>query len=81
MADIVLNHHTPSKDTNNCAGSIPDKAAQMAHNYEIGTRAWQPDPTEGWVASELVSKTQDGDKHKFVFELADGEVRASRAAR
>ena len=46
----------------------------MAHNYDVGTRAWQPDPTEGWVASELISKTEDGDKLKFVFELENGEV-------
>lgn len=46
----------------------------MAHNYDVGTRAWQPDPTEGWVASEVISKTQDGDKFNLVFELANGEV-------
>ncbi|KFY20781.1 hypothetical protein V491_03434 [Pseudogymnoascus sp. VKM F-3775] len=45
----------------------------MAHNYDVGTRAWQPDPTEGWVASEVISKTQDGDKFNLVFELANGE--------
>lgn len=48
----------------------------MAHNYDVGTRAWQPDPTEGWVASELISKTEDGDKLKLVFELENGEVSA-----
>jgi myosin-5 len=46
----------------------------MAHTYEVGTKAWQPDATEGWVASELVSKTQDGDKYILVFDLANGEV-------
>jgi myosin-5 len=46
----------------------------MAHLYEVGTKAWQPDPTEGWVASELVSKTNDGDKYKLVFNLENGEV-------
>lgn len=46
----------------------------MAHNYDVGTRAWQPDPTEGWVASEVISKTQDGDKYNLVFELANGDV-------
>ena len=46
----------------------------MAHNYNVGTRAWQPDPTEGWIASEVISKVQDGDKYKLVFELANGEV-------
>lgn len=51
----------------------------MAHLYEVGTKAWQPDPTEGWVASELVSKTSDdGEKFKLVFELANGEVRVPR---
>jgi myosin-5 len=47
----------------------------MAHNYDVGTKAWQPDATEGWVASEVTSKTADGDKIKLVFELANGEVR------
>lgn len=46
----------------------------MAHNYDVGTRAWQPDPTEGWVASEVESKTVEGDRVKLVFQLANGEV-------
>ena len=46
----------------------------MAHNYDVGTRAWQPDPTEGWVASEVESKNIEGDKVKLVFQLANGEV-------
>jgi myosin-5 len=46
----------------------------MAHLYEIGTRAWQPDATEGWVASEVEEKHVDGDKVKLVFRLASGEV-------
>lgn len=46
----------------------------MAHNYDVGTRAWQPDPTEGWVASEVESKNIEGDKIKLVFQLANGEV-------
>lgn len=46
----------------------------MAHNYDVGTRAWQPDPTEGWVASEVETKTIDGDRVKLVFRLANGEV-------
>jgi myosin-5 len=46
----------------------------MAHPYDVGTKAWQPDPTEGWVASEVISKTADGDKVKLVFELTNGEV-------
>ena len=50
----------------------------MAHSYDVGTRAWQPDPTEGWVASEVVSKTIDGDKVKLAFKLDNGEVRPPR---
>jgi len=46
----------------------------MAHNYEVGTRAWQPEPTEGWVASEVREKLVDGDKVQLVFELENGEV-------
>lgn len=49
----------------------------MAHSYDVGTQAWQPDATEGWVASEVVSKTADGDKFKIVFNLANGEVSPS----
>jgi myosin-5 len=47
----------------------------MAHNYEVGTRAWQPEPTEGWVASEVKEKLVDGDKVRLVFLLENGEVR------
>ncbi|KAI4165812.1 MAG: hypothetical protein LQ342_000755 [Letrouitia transgressa] len=47
----------------------------MAHNYDVGTRAWQQDPVEGWIASEVKSKKVDGDKVKLVFELANGETR------
>ncbi|KAI9850696.1 MAG: Myosin type-2 heavy chain 1 [Thelocarpon superellum] len=47
----------------------------MAHNYDVGTRAWQPDPTEGWLASEVKQKKVDGDKVKLVFQLVDGETR------
>lgn len=46
----------------------------MAHNYDVGTRAWQPSPTEGWVASEVESKSVEGDRVKLVFLLANGEV-------
>lgn len=46
----------------------------MAHIYEVGTRAWQPDATEGWVASEVEQKLVDGDKVKLVFRLENGEV-------
>lgn len=48
----------------------------MAHIYEVGTRAWQPDPTEGWVASEVKEKLVDGEKVQLVFELENGEVGA-----
>lgn len=50
----------------------------MAHIYDIGTRAWQPDTTEGWVASEVTDKQIDGDKVKLVFQLESGEVRPHR---
>ena len=46
----------------------------MAHSYDVGTKAWQPDVTEGWVASEVVSKTAKGDKVVLVFSLDNGEV-------
>jgi myosin-5 len=46
----------------------------MVHNYEVGTRAWQPDPAEGWVASEVSKKQVDGDQVKLVFQLENGEV-------
>jgi myosin V len=48
----------------------------MAHIYEVGTRAWQPDPTDGWVASEVKEKLVDGEKVQLVFELENGEVRS-----
>lgn len=44
--------------------------------FDVGTRAWQPDPVEGWVASEVVEKKVDGDKVTLVFQLANGEVNA-----
>ncbi|KAJ5641570.1 hypothetical protein N7490_005570 [Penicillium lividum] len=47
----------------------------MAHTYEVGTRAWQPDPTEGWVASEVKEKLVDGEKVQLVFELENGETK------
>lgn len=46
----------------------------MAHNYDVGTRAWQPDPTEGWVASEVSEKRVEGEKVKLIFRLETGEV-------
>lgn len=46
----------------------------MSQNYEVGTRAWQPDPEEGWMASEVEEKIIDGDKVTLIFLLANGEV-------
>ena len=46
----------------------------MSSNYDIGTRAWQPDATEGWVASEVIKKSVDGSKVTLVFKLDNGEV-------
>lgn len=48
----------------------------MASSYDVGTRAWQPDATEGWVASELVSKVINGSKVQLMFKLENEEVRA-----
>ncbi|KAF2012867.1 myosin-2 [Aaosphaeria arxii CBS 175.79] len=45
----------------------------MAHIYDVGTRAWQPDTAEGWVASEVVDKQVQGDKVKLIFKLDNGE--------
>ncbi|KAJ6179137.1 Dilute [Penicillium mononematosum] len=47
----------------------------MAHIYEVGTRAWQPDPTEGWLASEVKEKLEDGEKVQLIFELENGETK------
>ena len=46
----------------------------MAHIFDVGTRAWQPDVAEGWVASEVTDKQVDGDKVTLVFTLENGEV-------
>lgn len=46
----------------------------MAATYDVGTKAWQPDVAEGWIASEVEQKIVDGDKVKLVFQLANGEV-------
>jgi myosin-5 len=48
----------------------------MSNTYDVGTKAWQPDSTEGWVASEVTAKQVDGDKVTLVFALANGEVSA-----
>ncbi|KAI2643477.1 putative myosin MYO2, partial [Xylaria nigripes] len=47
----------------------------MSHSYDVGTRAWQPDATEGWVASEVVSKTINGDKVTLTFKLENEETK------
>ncbi|KAJ2900188.1 hypothetical protein MKZ38_002547 [Zalerion maritima] len=47
----------------------------MASNYDVGTRAWQPDQTEGWVASEVVNNFVDGDKVSLEFKLENGETK------
>ncbi|KAK3399014.1 putative myosin MYO2 [Sordaria brevicollis] len=47
----------------------------MSENYDVGTRAWQPDPTEGWVASEVVKKTVDGNKVTLIFDCENGETK------
>ena len=47
----------------------------MSHTYDVGTKAWQPDTTEGWVASEVEQKIVDGENVKLVFALENGEVR------
>lgn len=46
----------------------------MSHTYDVGTKAWQPDSTEGWVASEVEQKIVDGENVKLVFVLENGEV-------
>ncbi|PNY18319.1 myosin MYO2 [Tolypocladium capitatum] len=47
----------------------------MASTYDVGTKAWQPDAAEGWVASELITKTVQGSKAKLVFQLDNGETK------
>lgn len=49
----------------------------MAETYDVGTRAWQPDTNEGWVASEVINKKVDGSKVILTFKLENGEVRTS----
>jgi myosin-5 len=46
----------------------------MAHSYDVGTRAWQPDSANGWIASEVEFKTINKDKVQLVFRLSNGEV-------
>ncbi|KAH6658374.1 myosin-2 [Truncatella angustata] len=47
----------------------------MSQTYDVGTRAWQPDATEGWVASEVVNKTVDGNKVILEFKLENEETK------
>ncbi|KAJ8606057.1 hypothetical protein MRB53_041212 [Persea americana] len=47
----------------------------MSHSYDVGTKAWQTDQTEGWVASEVTQKLVDGNNVKLVFDLENGETR------
>lgn len=49
----------------------------MSSNYDVGTRAWQPDAAEGWVASEVTKKQVDGDNVILTFKLESGEVSSS----
>ena len=46
----------------------------MTSYYDVGTKAWQPDQAEGWVASEVTQKKVDGERVKLVFQLGNGEV-------
>ena len=46
----------------------------MAHIFDVGTRAWQPDAAEGWIASEVEQKQVNGDKARLLFRLENGEV-------
>lgn len=43
----------------------------MSHEYAVGTRCWQPDAADGWVASTVKSKNVDGDKVTLVFTFDD----------
>lgn len=46
----------------------------MAHHYDIGTRAWQPDVEQAWVPSEVIDKRVDGENVTLVFRLDNDEV-------
>ncbi|RYP19715.1 hypothetical protein DL767_009597 [Monosporascus sp. MG133] len=52
----------------------------MSHSYDVGTRAWQPDATEGWVASEVVKKTVNGNKVTLDFKLENEEIKTIEVA-
>ncbi|KHJ33963.1 putative myosin class v myosin [Erysiphe necator] len=47
----------------------------MAQPYDVGTKAWQPDPTTGWVASEVTSRRIEGDKVFLDFTLENGATK------
>lgn len=49
----------------------------MAHLYDVGTRAWQPDNVEGWIGSEVIEKTVNGENVQLVFRLLDNEEEVS----
>lgn len=51
----------------------------MSQSYDVGTRAWQPDATEGWVASEVVKKSIDGNKVILEFKLENEEASLARS--
>ena len=57
-----------------CGQITPDFGFKMAHSYDVGTRAWQPDPTEGWIDSEVTEKRVEGGKVTLVFALGNGTV-------
>ncbi|KAJ4306525.1 Myosin type-2 heavy chain 1 [Collariella sp. IMI 366227] len=52
----------------------------MSEHYEVGTRAWQPDATEGWIASEVTKKTVNGSKVLLEFQLENGETKTLEVA-
>ncbi|KAF2715292.1 myosin-2 [Pleomassaria siparia CBS 279.74] len=47
----------------------------MTAIFEVGTRAWQPDVADGWVASTLTDKQIQGDKVKLIFKVENGETK------
>ena len=46
----------------------------MAHRYDIGAKAWQPSPEEGWIGSEVIKKILDKDVVRLIFRLENGQV-------
>jgi len=53
----------------------------MSHTYDIGTRVWRPDPTDGWIGSEVIARQIDGDKVNLIFRLENGVVWHNRVSR